>query len=105
MKISNLHLFFPELGENDVMILLNKTHRKCTRFITFLSNPGVPGVRSMDPDVRPSVRQTPFADLPDVTLADEDSNSISTDDVNGAILGNVTMQVAPSGGQIYNQCK
>ena len=46
-----------------------------------------------------------FADLTDLTLADEDSNSISTDDVNGAILGNVTMQVAPSGGQIYNQCK
>ena len=40
-----------------------------------------------------------FADLTDVTLADEDSNSISTDDVNRAILGNVAMQVAPSGVQ------
>ena len=39
------------------------------------------------------------ADLTDVTLADEDSNSIPTDDVNKAILGNVAMQVAPSGGQ------
>ena len=40
-----------------------------------------------------------FADLTDVTLADEDSNSIPTDDVNRAILGNVAMQVAPPGGQ------
>ena len=40
-----------------------------------------------------------FADLTDVTLADEDSNSIPTDDVNRAILSNLAMQVAPSGGQ------
>ena len=40
-----------------------------------------------------------FADLTDVTLADKDSNSIPTDDVNRAFLGNVAMQVAPSGGQ------
>ena len=47
----------------------------------FLSDPGVPGVRAMGPDGRPSVT----ADLTDVTLADEDSNSIPTDDVNSAI--------------------
>ena len=41
----------------------------------------------------------PFADLIDVTLADEDSNSIPTDDVNRAFLGNVAMQVVPPGGQ------
>ena len=40
-----------------------------------------------------------FADLTDVTLADEDSNSIPTDGVTKAILDNVAMQVAPSGGQ------
>ena len=40
-----------------------------------------------------------FADLTYVTLADEDSNSIPIDDVNKAILGNVAMQVVPSGGQ------
>ena len=40
-----------------------------------------------------------FADLTDVTLADEDSNSIPIDDVNRAILGNLAMQVAPSDGQ------
>ena len=40
-----------------------------------------------------------FADLTDVTLADEDSNSIPTDDVNRAFLGNVAMQVGPSDGK------
>ena len=49
--------------------------------------------------VRPSVSPRLCADLTDVTLADEDSNSILTDDVNGAFLGNVAMQVASSGGQ------
>ena len=44
--------------------------------------------------VRPSVTTRLCADLTDVTLADEDSNSIPTDDVNGAFLGNVAMQVA-----------
>ena len=50
--------------------------------------------------VCPSVRPTPFVDLTDVTLADENNNSIPTDDVNRAIIGNVAMQVAPPGGQI-----
>ena len=36
----------------------------------------------MGPDVRPSVSERLFADLTDVTLADEDSNSIPSDDVN-----------------------
>ena len=46
--------------------------------------------------------QDHFADLTDVTLADEDSNLIPTDDVNMAILGNMAMQVAPCGGQHWN---
>ena len=37
----------------------------------------------MGPDVSPSLTTRGFADLTDVTLADEDSNSIPTDDVNG----------------------
>ena len=43
--------------------------------------------------------------LTDVTLADEDTNSILADNANRAIQGNVAMQVtqvAPSGGQICN---
>ena len=49
-----------------------------------------------------SITERPFADLTDVTLAYKDSNSIPTDDVNGVILGNVAMQVAPPGGQNWN---
>ena len=49
--------------------------------------------------VRPSVSTRLLADLTDVTLADEDRNLIPTDDVHRAILGNVAMQVAPSGAQ------
>ena len=52
----------------------------------------------MDPEVT-HCTETSFADLTGVTLADEDSNSIPTDDVNRAVPGNVVMQVAPSGGQ------
>ena len=63
--------------------------------VKFLSDPGVPGVRSMGPDVTPRL----CADLTDVTLADEDSNSTPADYVNRAILCNVAMQVAPPGGQ------
>ena len=63
-------------------------------------------------------------DFTDVTLADEDTNSILTDDAKRAIQGNEAMQVmktnasgaiwwpnlqlmqvAPSGGQICNLCK
>ena len=53
----------------------------------------------MGPDVTPYLPTRLFADLTDVTLADEDSNSIPTDDVNRAFLGNVAMQVGPSDGK------
>ena len=59
----------------------------------------------MGQGVSNSLSTTPFADLTDVTLADEDTNSILTDNANRAIQGNVAMQlmqVAPSGGQICN---
>ena len=52
----------------------------------FLSDPGVPGVRSMGPDVRHSLTPRAFADLTDVTLADKDSNSIPTDDVSKVLI-------------------
>ena len=61
------------------------SYMNCGR--VFLSDPGVPGVRSMGPDETPRV----CWDLTDVTLADDDSNSIPTDDVNKAILGNVAI--------------
>ena len=43
----------------------------------------------------PCVTTRGFADLTDVTLADEDTNSIFADNYNRAIQGNVAMQVAP----------
>ena len=68
-----------------------------------------------------SLRLRRFADLTDVTLADEDTNSILTDYVNRSIQGNEAMQVmltnasgaiwwanlqlmqvVPCGGQICN---
>ena len=48
--------------------------------------------------VSPSLQHS-FADLTDMTLADEDSKSRLPDDVNKAILGNVAMEVVPSDGQ------
>ena len=40
-----------------------------------------------------SLRPTPFADLTDVTLVDEDTKSILTDNANRAIQGNQAMHV------------
>ena len=70
--------------------------------------------------VRMSVSEGRCVDLTDVTLADEDTNSILTDNAKRAIQGNETMQVmktnasgaiwwpnlqliqvVPSGGQIF----
>ena len=42
------------------------------------------------------------ADLTDVTLADEDTNSILTDNANRAIQGNVAMEVTQPGWKICN---
>ena len=53
----------------------------------------VPGVRSLDPDHRMSVHPSAtFWHLTDVTLADEDTNSIPTDNANRAIQDNVALQ-------------
>ena len=49
-----------------------------------------------------SLTNQAFADLTDVTLADEDTNSILTDDANRTIPGNMAMQVPPPGGKIQN---
>ena len=66
------------------------------QFLSLLFDPGVPGVRSMG--LKLSERD--FADLTDVTLGDEDTNSILNDNANRAIQGNVTQP----GGQICNIC-
>ena len=61
--------------------------------------------------VRMSVTPRGFAYLTDVTLADEDTNSILTDNANRAIGQskemhcNVAIQVTQPGGQLWKQCK
>ena len=64
----------------------------------FLSDPGVPGpiygLASL------SLSTTPFADLTDVTLAEEDTIPILIDNANRAIQGNVAMHVTLPGGQL-----
>ena len=49
-----------------------------------------------------SLSNRPCADSTDVTLADEDINSILTDDVNRAMQGNVAIHVTQPGGQHWN---
>ena len=51
--------------------------------------------------VRFSVTETPFADLTDVTLADEDTDSIPTEHAKRTIKGNVAMHVMQPGGQLW----
>ena len=56
---------------------------RCVRLVCsvfgFLSHPGIPGLRSMGPSVSNSLTHTPCWNLNDLTVADEDSNSILTD--------------------------
>ena len=52
-----------------------------------------------------SVSTRPFADLTDVTLVDEDTNSIPTNNTKRTIQDNVAMPVANPGYQFENICK
>ena len=70
--------------------------------VAFLSDPGVLG---SDLWVRLSLTKRRCANLTDVTLADQATNSIQADDANMAIQGNVAMKVTQSGAQLWNQCK
>ena len=69
--------------------------------MSFLSDPGKPGVRSLGPDVCPSVTLRGLWDSTDVTLADEDTKSKLTDNAKKAIQGNEAMQAMQTG----DQCK
>ena len=53
----------------------------------------------MGPVLSKSLRMRPFADLTDVTLVDEDTNSIPTNNTNRTIQDNVTMPVTNPGDQ------
>ena len=49
-----------------------------------------------------SVTKRGCVDLTDVTLADDDTNPILTDNANKVIQGNVAIHVTLPGGQICN---
>ena len=70
----------------------------CVFVYVFLSDPGIPGPIYGSKPLKLSER--PFWNLTDVTLADEDTNSILTDNANSAIQGNVAMQIIQSGCQL-----
>ena len=53
-------------------------------------------------DVCLSVSKRRCANLTDVTLADQATNSIQADNANMAIQGNVAMQVTQPSGQLWN---
>ena len=50
-----------------------------------------------------SVSKTPLWNLTELTLADDDTNPIPTDNANRAIKGNVATQVMQPGGQLCKQ--
>ena len=50
----------------------------------------------------PNVSNEGFANLTDVTLADQVTNSIQADNANMAIQGNVAMEMTQPGGQLWN---
>ena len=52
-----------------------------------------------------SVSKRRCVNLTDVTLTDEDTDSILTDNTNRANQGNVAMQVTQPGGQVCNLSK
>ena len=56
----------------------------------------------MGPDVTEWVSLRPCWDLTDATLADDDTNSILTDNANRVIQSNVSMQVTQPGWKICN---
>ena len=66
----------------------------------FLSDPGIPGPIYGSGCLKLSPRC--FADLTDVTLAGEDTNSILTDNANWIIQSNMVMKVTQPGGQLWN---
>ena len=65
---------------------------QATKWLCFLSDPGVPRVRSMGPVVTKWVRHL-VEELTDMTLADGDFKSILTDTANRPIQGNMAMHV------------
>ena len=67
--------------------------------ILFWLDPGKPEARSLGLYVALSLREWEMFNFTDVTLADEDTNSILTDNAKREIQGNEAMQVMQTGDQ------
>jgi len=74
----------------------------CSFNIEFLSDPGIPGPIYGSGCLK---LQDVVADLTDVTLVDEDTNPIPTNNTNKTIQDNVAMPVTNPGDQFENICK
>ena len=72
-------------------------------FLYYLSDPGIPGPIYGSKSLKLTHRR--FWNFTELTLADEDTNSILTDNANRAIQGNVAMQVTQPCGQLCKQWK
>ena len=82
-----------------VQSTMTKQHLKTT----FLLEPGIPGPIYGSGCHKLTMRR--FSDLTDVTLIDEDTNSIPTNNTNRTIQDNVAMPVTNPGDQFENICK
>ena len=69
----------------------------------FLSDPGIPGP-IYGSGLSNYVRPRRFADLTDVTLVDEDTNSIPSNNTNRTIQDHVAMPVTNPSDQFENIC-
>ena len=87
-QCSLMHLHWIETSENAQWRKVKQLNGSKGSAGWFFSDPGLPRVRSMGPVVCNSLSPRGFADLTNVTLADEDSNSIPTHNVSMAIQYN-----------------
>ena len=89
--------------EIDILLIGQKHHKVEEKVV---ANILIGSRLTWSPDVCLSVRHWWLTDLTDVTLADENTNSILIDDANNrAILGNMATQVAPPNIRILNHWK
>ena len=98
---ASLYWFFRWMGLPpmwSMMMIVSLSDTCVLSYYVFLSDPSLL-VRSMCLVSGSHLRCWNFTD---VTLADEDTNSILTDNTNRAIQGNVAMQVTQPGGQVCN---
>ena len=89
------------LADEDTNPILTDNANSRHDICQFLSDPGIPGY-TWGPIYGSESLKLTCADLTDVTLADEDTNPILTDNANRAFQCNVAKQVTQAGGKMCN---